>query len=177
MEINPAATPPEPPTHHRRVGAIRSAFRFAWRSHLLLALIPVFLTGVIVSGQVEDRADFANTELARGVEDRWGEPVRQPAPSLRAVESGSVFTELRPMPFDSQHVRVEAAMNYRKRGLKYFSGFDFTFRADYAYANGSPHDTGSLAGSVSRDSARRGRVRDCSLRSPRHATQTTGSTT
>ena len=140
MEINPAATPPEPPTHHRKVGAIRSAFRFAWRSHLLLALIPVFLTGIIVSGQVEDRADFANTELARGVEDRWGEPVRQPAPSLRAVESGSVFTELKPMPFDSQHVRVDAAMNYRKRGLKYFSGFDFTFRADYRYANRSPHD-------------------------------------
>ena len=74
------------------------------------------------------------------MEDRWGEPVRQPAPSLRAVESGSVFTELKPMPFDSQHVRVDAAMNYRKRGLKYFSGFDFTFRADYGYANRSPHD-------------------------------------
>ncbi len=127
-------------TNVRRVGPIRSAFRFAWRSHLLLAMIPVLLTGVIVSGQVEGRADFANTELAQGVEDRWGEPVRQPAPSLRAVESGSVFTELKPMPFDSQHVRVDAAMNYRKRGLRYFSGFDFTFRGDYAYANTSSHD-------------------------------------
>jgi hypothetical protein len=137
----PAATPPDPlPPTPRRVGAIRSAFRFMWKSHLLLALVPVVAAGVIVGGQVEDRADFANTELAQGVEDRWGEPVRQPAPSLRVVESGSVFTELKPMPFDSQHVRVDAAMNYRKRGLRYFSGFDFTFRADYAYANRSTHD-------------------------------------
>ena len=107
---------------------------------MLLALIPVLATGVIVSAQVEGRADFANTELAQGVEDRWGEPVRQPAPSMRVVESGSVFTELKPMPFDSQHVRVDAAMNYRKRGLRYFSGFDFTFRTDYTYLNRSTHD-------------------------------------
>ncbi|MBS1152095.1 MAG: putative rane protein [Myxococcaceae bacterium] len=137
----PVATPPTPLSPPpRRTGPIRAAFRFAWKSHLLLALAPVFLTSLVVSEQVEGRADFANTELAQGVEDRWGEPVRQPAPSLRAVESGSVFTELKPMPFDSQHVRVDAAMNYRKRGLRYFSGFDFTFRADYAYANRSGHD-------------------------------------
>ncbi len=142
METNvPAATPPSPPPFpSARRGPIRAALRFAWKSHLLLALVPVFLGGLIVSGQVEGRADFANTELAQGVEDRWGEPVRQPAPSLRAVESGSVFTELKPMAFDSQHVRVDAAMNYRKRGLRYFSGFDFIFKADYAYANRSTHD-------------------------------------
>ena len=106
----------------------------------MLAVLPVYFTGVVISDQVENRGDFANTELAKGVEDRWGEPVRQPAPSLRAVESGSVFTELKPMPFDSQHVRVDAAMNYRKRGLRYFSGFDFAFHADYSYANRSTHD-------------------------------------
>jgi hypothetical protein len=137
----PPATPPSPPSHPpRRPGPIRSALRAAWKSHLFLALQPVLWTGVIMSGQVTDRADFANTELAKGVEDRWGEPVRQPAASLRAVESGSVFTELKPMPFDSQHVRVDAAMNYRKRGLRYFSGFDFAFHADYAYANRTGHD-------------------------------------
>src|SRR3954468_2068378 len=139
--MDPTATPPSPPPPPpRRSGPIRSALRFAWKSHLLLALQPVFWTGILMGSQVEDRADFANTELAKGVEDRWGEPVRQPAPSLRAVESGWVFTELKPMPFDSQHVRVDAAMNYRKRGLRYFSGFDFAFRADYAYANKAAHD-------------------------------------
>ncbi len=130
----PPPLPPKPP------GLIRRFFRFLWSSHLLLALIPVFATGVILGDQVENRGDFANTELARGVEDRWGEPVRQPAPSLRVVESGSVFTELKAMPFDAQHVRVDAAMNYRKRGLRYFSGFDFAFRADYGYANRTGHD-------------------------------------
>ena len=40
----------------------------------------------MISDQVENRGDFANTELAKGVEDRWGEPVRQPAPSARAAD-------------------------------------------------------------------------------------------
>ncbi len=31
-------------------------------------------------------------------------------------------------------------MNYRKRGLAYFSGFDFTFDGTYVAENGQPHD-------------------------------------
>lgn len=132
-------TAPVPPSP-RPPGPIRRFFRFVWHSHLLLALAPVYFAGHVMGDQVENRGDFANTELAKGVEDRWGEPVRQPAPSLRVVESGSVFTELKAMPFDLQHVRVDAAMNYRKRGLRYFSGFDFAFRGDYGYGNRTAHD-------------------------------------
>jgi hypothetical protein len=101
--------------------------------------IVVFATAVIAT-QVEDRTDFADSELASGVEDRWGAPVTQPAPSLRYVHSGTIFTELKPLPFDRQHVRVKAGMNYRKRGLRYFSGFDFTLDAVYAVANHEGRD-------------------------------------
>ena len=54
----------------------------------------------VIADQVESRDDFANSELAKDVESRWGAPVDQPAPSLRYVESGSIFTELKPLAFD-----------------------------------------------------------------------------
>jgi hypothetical protein len=94
----------------------------------------------VISSQVESRDDFATSELADGVEERWGAPVEQPAPSVRAVPSGTVFTSLEPLALDQQHVTVDSTMNYRKRGLRYFSGFDFEFRGDYSVANTKPHD-------------------------------------
>jgi len=59
---------------------------------------------------------------------------------VRAVPSGTVFTALEAMPLARQHVTVDATMNYRKRGLRYFSGFDFDFTGNDSVANPRPHD-------------------------------------
>jgi hypothetical protein len=99
----------------------------------------VFATSVI-GDQVSGRTDFANSELSRDVESRWGAPVEQAAPSVRYVQSGSVFTVLKALALSRQHVEVDAQMNYRKRGLKYFSGFDFTFTGEYLLENPEGHD-------------------------------------
>ncbi len=100
----------------------------------------VLFSSLFIADQVESRDDFANSEVAAGVEERWGAPVDQPAPSVRAVESGTIFTSLEPLPLDRQHVTVDATMNYRKRGLRYFSGFDFDFTGQYAVNNPRAHD-------------------------------------
>lgn len=129
----PDAPPPAPPLP-----------RPPRRRHLLWpvagALLLVLTITLVIAGQVESRDDFANSELAAGVEERWGAPVDQPAPSVRAVPSGTVFTSLEAMPLSRQHVTVDARMNYRKRGLRYFSGFDFDFTGEYAVENPKPHD-------------------------------------
>jgi len=59
---------------------------------------------------------------------------------VRYVPSGAVFNSLTALPLQSQEVTVDAAMNYRKRGLVYFSGFDFTFRGDYTAENDQGRD-------------------------------------
>lgn len=127
-----------PPSLKR--GPLRRLGGALFRHHLLGSLAIVLFATWVISDQVESRDDFANAELVKDVESRWGAPVDQPAPSLRYVESGSIFTELKPLAFDRQHVRVDANMNYRKRGLRYFSGFDFTLSADYAATNRESHD-------------------------------------
>ncbi len=121
-------------------GPIRRVFRWLVAHHVFGSVLIVVFATAVIAGQVADRTDFANSELAAGVEDRWGAPVVQPAPSLRYVHSGTIFTELKPLPFDRQHVEVQAKMNYRKRGLRYFSGFDFTLDASYAVNNPESHD-------------------------------------
>jgi hypothetical protein len=108
--------------------------------HLLGSLLIVVIATAVIADQVEHREDFANSELSVAVESRWGAPVSQPAPSLRYVESGSIFTSLEVLSFEAQHMNVEAQMNYRKRGLRYFSGFDFVFDGKYAAQNPEAHD-------------------------------------
>jgi hypothetical protein len=89
----------------------------------------------VMAGQVARRHTFASTELYEDVMDRWGAPIVQGAPSVRYAEHGSVFHKLEALPLSKQQVGVQAEMNYRKRGLVYFSGFDFQFRGDYAFVN------------------------------------------
>jgi hypothetical protein len=56
------------------------------------------------------------------------------------VSSGTVFTGLESLPLAKQVVKVDAAMNYRKRGLTYFSGFDFVFAGHFEVVNPESHD-------------------------------------
>jgi hypothetical protein len=128
------------PTSPRPRSFVPRPLRWLWQQHLLGSLFIVLLGTLVIAAQVEGRDDFAGTQLGQDVESRWGDKVVQPAPSVRAVQSGTVFTQLTPLPLDRQHVEVQAQMNYRKRGLRYFSGFDFTFSAQYELRNREDHD-------------------------------------
>lgn len=110
------------------------------RAHFFGSFLIVMLVASVISTQMTDRRNFAASELLKDVMDRWGTPIVQAAPSIRFVPSGAVFNSLSALPFDSQKVQVTAAMNYRKRGLTYFSGFDFSFRADFAASNQEARD-------------------------------------
>ena len=117
-----------------------SRLRWLWAQHWGGGLFIITFAVWVIASQVSSRTDFASTELAQDVESRWGAPVEQAAPSLRAVQSGTVFTELAPLALSRQQVAVQATMNYRKRGLAYFSGFDFTFDGTYRAENPQPYD-------------------------------------
>lgn len=134
------ADPLPPPPPPRKPTALGRTVRWLWSQHLFGALAIVLVASVIIADQVSSRTDFASTELSKDVESRWGAPVAQAAPSVRYVPSGTVFTELKSLPLSAQDVSVDAAMNYRKRGLKYFSGFDFVFTGKYAVDNPEAHD-------------------------------------
>lgn len=118
---------------HRFLGLL-SRFHF-WGS-----LAIVLGVAWVVSAQVTDRTRFASGDLHQDVMERWGAPIEQAAPSVRYVSSGSLFQQLGRLPLDAQQISVAAHMNYRKRGLVYFSGFDFEFRGSYRVANPEPHD-------------------------------------
>lgn len=114
---------------------LKALFTLPFKHHLVPGMVIVMFSAAVISIQVADRHGFANTELHNDVMQRWGAPIDQAAPSVRYVGSGTVFTTLTPLPFARQAVKLDAAMNYRKRGLIYFSGFDFTFTGTYAVSN------------------------------------------
>lgn len=114
---------------------IKLLFSLLGRFHFWGSLAIVIGLVFTISSQVSDRYHFAAGELYDDVLARWGAPIVQPVPSVRYVESGSVFNTLEAMPLAAQDITIDATMNYRKRGLVYFSGFDFSFRASYAIEN------------------------------------------
>lgn len=105
------------------------------RYHFFGSLAIVLTVLIVMAVRIADRQSFAAGELYEEVAERWGAPIDQPVPSVRYVESGSVFNRLEALPLASQQVRIDAAMNYRKRGLVYFSGFDFDFDGRYRLRN------------------------------------------
>lgn len=121
------------------VRRIRTLLALPARFHFWGSLLIVVFVGVVISGQITDRRGFANSELHADVMDRWGAPIRLPAPSLRWVGSGAVFNTLQAQPLERQRISVDARMNYRRRGLVYFSGFDFGFLGSYGVRNHQDH--------------------------------------
>lgn len=117
------------------MSTFRSLFSLLRRYHFLGSVGIVVIASVIMMIRISDRYYFAANELHRDVSERWGAPITQPVPSVRYVESGSVFNSLERLPLSRQNVRVEADMSYRKRGLVYFSGFDFAFQGSYGVLN------------------------------------------
>lgn len=111
-----------------------------FRFHFFGSFAIVLLVSAVLFVRVQDRRGFADGELHRDVMERWGAPIQQPMPSLRYVPTGAVFTSLEPLPLTRQEVAIDATMNYRKRGLLYFSGFDFRFAGDFDAANPFPRD-------------------------------------
>lgn len=108
--------------------------------HFWLSMLIVIVVSAALTAQITDRRNFASSELHQDVVERWGAPIRQAAPTVRYVASGTVFNELSALPLSSQHVALDATMNYRKRGLVYFSGFDFGFTGDYVAENQQGRD-------------------------------------
>lgn len=115
--------------------SIKFLLRLLIKHHVFGGLAIVVVTCLIMMTRIADRYHFAANELHRDVVERWGAPISQPVPSVRYVESGSVFNRLESLPLASQQVKVDAEMSYRKRGLVYFSGFDFFFRGTYGIVN------------------------------------------
>jgi len=120
----------------RFIRLLKKMFSFNFFGCLAIALVVAW----IISIQISNRTSFANTELYQEVIDRWGAPISQPAPSVMYINTGSVFTDLKKLPLSSQQVTIDATMNYRKRGLVYFSGFDFKFSGNFVIENKEEND-------------------------------------
>jgi hypothetical protein len=114
---------------------LRLLFAEPIRFHFWGSFAIVLVVSTALAIRITDRRGFADGDLHRNVMERWGAPIHQPMPSVRYVPTGTVFNTLESLPITRQEVVVDAVMNYRKRGLVYFSGFDFRFAGAFDTEN------------------------------------------
>jgi hypothetical protein len=71
------------------VETMKTPLRLLRGKHLFASTAIVVFATLVIAVQVDQRNDFAGSQVAKDVESRWGAPVVQPAPSLRYVQSGT----------------------------------------------------------------------------------------
>lgn len=116
------------------------------------------LAWVVLGSTLLMRSGDASQSLSHGVLERWGPALEQAQPSatygeIRTVETThdtiedgrrSTVTEQRPenvrvpIPLVSSHIDVDLELEYRQRGLLWFSTYGVDFAGRYGFQNPDP---------------------------------------
>jgi hypothetical protein len=112
---------------------------------------------MILAGSISSRTEESNDKLKPGVSTTWGAPQEQVQPAASYEEERQVTTETVSagkkvatiqaqktsvvLPADSSRVQVNLALEYRQKGLLWYSVYVVDFTGAYAFRNPSaePH--------------------------------------
>jgi hypothetical protein len=107
------------------------------RVHRIIAVGFVFLLatgGWLTLGTVTRlRSNDMDALLGRAVQGLWGEPIVQDAPSLTVQVPGA--ETVRRIPPTSNTIDVSLGLEYRKKGLIWYSTYNCDFKGTYAVTN------------------------------------------
>ena len=97
------------------------------------------------------RSDSAGSSLSSRVASTWGAPQEQPPPEIKYVwqemqtvtvdESGKRVTKQekrefsKPVPLDSSRIQADLHVDYRQKGLLWFSTYRAAFEGEHAFHN------------------------------------------
>jgi hypothetical protein len=90
----------------------------------------------LFTGRLTDRSDHARTasgEVAR----IWGGPLQQPQPEVRWRRADAATVELEAGDLASSEVTVDLDVDYRRRGITEYPGYDAKVKGEYVFANPS----------------------------------------
>lgn len=102
-----------------------------WVSVLALAIGWHLFTGRLT--QRTDRARNGAGEVAR----IWGGPLQQPQPEVRWRRADAATVDLEAGELTKSAVTVDLDVDYRRRGITEYPGYDARFQGDYEFQNPS----------------------------------------
>jgi len=106
-----------------------------FNKYLWLVLLPLGLGWILLADRLQTRTDrVIGTQLA-SVKQIWGGNLAQPMPSVRYKRSGAEVSTLSRGEVQSSQISVILKMDYRKKGLVYYTGYNAEFIGKYTLQN------------------------------------------
>src|SRR5262245_14727967 len=125
------------------MGELTRLRSWLWREHALSLVViaasvvalsmgwSLFSVRLVERGE---RSKLATDDVAR----IWGGPLLQPQPEVRWRRADAATVDLEPGELASTTVDVDLDVEYRRRGVVEFPGYDAKLAAQYAFQNPSP---------------------------------------
>ena len=98
-------------------------------------VLPLFAVWLMFGMRLEYRTYKASYKQLESVKQIWGGNLAQPMPSVRYKRSGSDVSRLSRGEIRSADIGVVLHMDYRKKGLVYYTGYNAEFTGTYQVAN------------------------------------------
>jgi len=96
---------------------------------------PLFIGWMILANRLEVRTYNAMYKQLNLVKQIWGGNLAQPMPSVRYKRFGSDVSSLSKGEINAADVSVTLKMDYRKKGLVYYTGYNAKFIGKYTIKN------------------------------------------
>lgn len=109
--------------------------RTLFNKYVWFIFIPLFLGWLLLAGRLEYRTYGAMSKQLNSVRQIWGGNLAQPMPSVRYKRFGSDVSSLSKGEIHSSNIAVTLKMDYRKKGLVYYTGYNAEFTGKYKIQN------------------------------------------
>lgn len=106
-----------------------------FNKYLWFIFMPLLIGFFALSMRLEYRTDRAIGHQKASVERIWGGGLAQPMPSVRYKRFGSDVSSLSKGDIYASNVAVNLAVDYRKKGLVYHTGYNANFTGQYTIHN------------------------------------------
>jgi len=113
-------------------GGLKKIF---FNKYVWLLFIPLLMGWLLLNQRLEMRTDFAMDRQLQSVMRIWGGNLEQPMPSVRYKGFGSDVSALGKKELHASDVSVTLTVDYRKKGLVYYTGYVADFTGKYTITN------------------------------------------
>ncbi|MBE9563081.1 MAG: hypothetical protein IMF12_09505 [Proteobacteria bacterium] len=103
--------------------------------YIWLIFLPLFIGWVMLADRLDRRTYKAMSYQLQSVKKIWGGNLAQPMPSIRYKLFGSDVSILNKGEIDSSNIHVAIKVDYRKKGLVYYTGYNAKFNGKYIIQN------------------------------------------
>jgi hypothetical protein len=109
--------------------------KFIFNKYIWLLFLPLLIGWALLTMRLQLRTDFATRRQLMSVKRIWGGNLEQPMPSIRYKGFGSDVSTLNRGEIHTSDIVVKLTVDYRKKGLVYYTGYNANFVGKYRIQN------------------------------------------